>query len=60
MNRYHIGNATHFAEFHHTPAGLVQARAFRKKHQIFKRRRIRSVLQLCPDMVPVGTILEYT
>ena len=57
MGRYHIRNATKFVEFPATPAGLMQAKAYRKSHPDFSRRKIRSVLQLLPQLIECGT--EY-
>jgi hypothetical protein len=58
MKRIHIRNATHFIEWSDTNTGEMQARAFRKHHREFKRRKIRRVLQLMPSQVPCGVVME--
>lgn len=58
MNRIHIRNSTHFAEWSDTCAGEMQARAFRRSHTEFRRRKLRRVLQLMPSRVPCGEKLE--
>jgi hypothetical protein len=58
MKRIHIRNATHFVEWNDTPAGEMQARAFRKNSQNFRRRRLRHILQLMPSQVPCGVVMS--
>lgn len=54
MRRYHLHNDTHVIEFPFTPAGLRDAKTWRLTHLRYKRRRIRDVLQLRPDLMPVN------
>lgn len=58
--RLHLQNATLMIEWPDTPAGLMQAKAFRKRDARFARRRIRHVLQAFPIRVPCGEVLELT
>ena len=59
-SRLHIQNNSHMAEWPDTQAGQMQARAFRKSHPQFKRRRIRSVIQAHPSLIECGTIYTLT
>ena len=60
IRRYHIRNLTHMAEFPFTPAGLMQAKAFRSAHPEFKRRRIRDVFQALPSTIQLGVMTALT
>lgn len=54
MKRLQLRNSTHAIEFPDTPEGMMEAIAYRATHSTFKRRRIRSILQLAPSQVPTG------
>ena len=60
MLRYNLRNATHMVDFPATCAGRMQAVAFRRSHPAFKRRHIREVLQLRPDLLPCGDVVLWT
>jgi hypothetical protein len=56
MRRLRLRNATHLVEFPDNGPGMLQAVAFRRLHPQFKRRRIRHILQMCPEQVSLGDI----
>ncbi len=58
--RLHLQNDIAMIEWIDTPAGLLQAKAFRKSHPEFKNRHIRSVLQAMPDLVKCEKIYLLT
>lgn len=60
QTRLHMHNATHLVEFPATLQGWLDARLFRRDHVEFKGKRIREVLQLMPDAVPCGVMVERT
>lgn len=59
-SRLHLQNATHMVEWSDNNGGMLQAKAFRSNHPAFKRRRIKRVLQVYPERVPCGDIIEMT
>jgi len=58
--RYHIRNATHLVEWPRNEAGKQQAETFRRTHPEFRRRRIRIVIQACPEEIVCGRIYKIT
>lgn len=58
--RLHLRNPTHMVEWPDNNTGQLQARAFRRSHPEFKRRKLRRVLQAWPEQVPCGVILPLT
>jgi hypothetical protein len=58
MKRLRIHNATHLVEWEDTPEALKEAKMFRFCHPTFKHKRIKHILQLLPDKVPLRRILE--
>ena len=60
MQRLRISNGEFFAEFPNTNAGMMQAKAFRKNNNQFKRRKIKEILQMLPDKVTMGEIHLHT
>lgn len=60
MKRLHMRNDVQMVEWPDTPTGRMQAKAFRRSHSEFKRRRIREVLQLLPSEVPCGVPMNWT
>lgn len=59
-SRLHIQNDSHMAEWPDNQTGLMQAKAFRRSHPQFKRRRIRKIIQAYPLRVECGTIYAMT
>lgn len=59
-SRLHIRNDTHMVEWSDNSTGLMQARAFRRSHPEFKRRRIRAVIQAFPTKIACGVIYALT
>jgi len=60
MQRLHLTSKdkNYFVEFPNNNTGMMQAKAFRKNHLDFKNCRIKEILQLYPNDVPCGDILE--
>jgi hypothetical protein len=55
-SRLHLRNATSFIEWEASPAGLLQAKAFRRHNADFARRRIRAIIQAFPDRIECGKV----
>ena len=61
QQRYHMD--THdgrFVQTTHTTIGLRFLQALRKgRPELFRRKRIKAVLQMRPSEVPIGELVEY-
>lgn len=58
MRRIQIYNATHLVEWEDTPEAVKEAKMFRFCHPTFKYKRIKHVLRLDPDTIPVRRIMN--
>ena len=58
MKRLRIHNFTHLVEWEDTPEAMAEAKMFRFCHPEFKYKRIKHILQMRPDEVPLRRILE--
>ena len=54
--RYHITNGNFLVEESFSPEGLERLKTVRKDNPIFKRRRIKDVLQMRPSEVTTGLV----